>query len=264
MLPFGATGSGESDAVICMSACGVTYCVETTAALLALFGSAESLLVVNVSLMVWLLMPNCAEPALSTIVKTDVVRPKLAAVQVNEAPCPTESDGQLQPAGTVIDCHSSVLLRITDMCAFVVASGPAFVTFTVYVMLPSGATGSGESDAVICMSACGVTYCVDTVAVLLALFPSPQSLVTVKTSLIVWLLMPNCAEPAFRTIVKVDVVNAKLAAVHVNDAPCPTASDGQLHPAGTVIDCQRSVPFSTTFRCAFVVASGPAFVTVTV
>src|SRR3954471_21746214 len=257
MLPSGATGSGESDAVICMSACGVTYCVETTAVLLALFGSAESLVVVNVSLMVWLLMPNCAEPALSTIVKTDVVRPKLVAVQVNEAPCPTESDGQVQPAGTVIDCHSSVLLRITDMCAFVVASGPAFVTFTVYVMLPSGATGSGESEAVICMSACGVTYCVETTAVLLALFESAESLLVVNVSLMVWLLMPNCAEPALSTIVNVDVVTPKVAAVQVNVAPCPTASDGQFHPAGTVIDCHSSVLLRITFMCALVVASGP-------
>src|SRR4051794_13620165 len=131
MLPFGATGSGESDAVICMSACGVTYCVDTTAASFALFGSAESLLVVKVSLIVWLLIPNCAEPALRTIVNVDVVTPRLAAVQVNEAPCPTASAGQVHPAGTVIDCHRSVLLRITDMCAFVVASGPALVTFTV-------------------------------------------------------------------------------------------------------------------------------------
>src|SRR5437763_1010428 len=120
MLPFGATGSGESDAVICMSACGVTYCVETTAVLFALFLSPESLLVVKTSLMVWLLIPNCAEPALRTIVKTDVVKPKFAAVQVKEAPCPTASDGHVHPAGTVIDCHSSVLLRMTDMCAFVV------------------------------------------------------------------------------------------------------------------------------------------------
>ena len=43
--------------------------------------------------MVWLLMPNCAEPALSTIVNVDVVKPKLAAVQVNEPPYPTASDG---------------------------------------------------------------------------------------------------------------------------------------------------------------------------
>src|SRR3954454_6372122 len=131
MLPFVATGSGAAGGGIRMSACGVTYCVETTAVLLALFESAESLVVVKVSLIVWLLIPNCAEPALSTIVKTDVVTPKLGAVQVNVAPCPTASAGQLQPAGTVIDCHSSVLLRITFMCAFVVASGPAFVTFTV-------------------------------------------------------------------------------------------------------------------------------------
>src|SRR5882672_5675138 len=124
MLPFGATGSGESEAVICMSACGVTYDVDTATALLALFASAESLLVVKVSLMVWLLTPNCAKPALRTIVNVDVVTPRLAAVQVNEAPCPTESDGQLHPAGTVIDCQSNVPLRITDMCAFVVASGP--------------------------------------------------------------------------------------------------------------------------------------------
>src|SRR4051812_30010177 len=108
-------------------------------------------------------------------------------------------------------------------------------------MLPFGATGSGESEAVICMSACGVAYVVDTIAVLLALFGSPQSLLVVKTSLMVWLLTPNCAEPALRTIVKVDVVRPKLAAVQVNDAPCPTASEGHDHPAGTVIDCQSSV-----------------------
>src|SRR5437763_1550129 len=131
MLPFGETGSGESEPVIWMSACGVTYAVDTTAALFALFGSATSLLVVNVSLMVWLLMPNWAEPAFRTIVKVDVVKPKFAAVQVKEAPCPTASDGHVHPAGTVIDCQSSVLLRITDICAFVVASGPALVTLTV-------------------------------------------------------------------------------------------------------------------------------------
>src|SRR3954452_5836257 len=132
MLPSGATGSGESVAVICMSACGVTYAVDTTTALLALFGSATSLLVANVSLMVWLLMPNCATPALSTIVNTDVVGvARVAAVHVNDAPCPTASDGQLHPAGTVIDCQSSVPFRMTDTCAFVAASGPAFVTLTV-------------------------------------------------------------------------------------------------------------------------------------
>jgi hypothetical protein len=38
-----------------MSACGVTYCVDTTAVLFALFGSAESLVVVNVS---WRLQPH--------------------------------------------------------------------------------------------------------------------------------------------------------------------------------------------------------------
>src|SRR3954453_2424397 len=116
MLPSGATGSGESEPVICMSACGVTYDVDTTTALLALFESAESLLVVNVSLMVWLLIPNWADPALRTIVNTDVVSPKFAAVQGNEAPCPTASAGQVHPAGTLIDCHRSVLLRITFMC----------------------------------------------------------------------------------------------------------------------------------------------------
>src|SRR3954471_17187572 len=132
MLPSGLTGSGESEPVIWMSACGVTYAVETTAALLALFGSAEALPVVNVSLMVWLLMPNCARPALSTIVNTDVAGvASVAAVHVNDAPCPTASDGQLHPAGTVIDCQSSVPFRMTDMCAFVAASGPAFVTVTV-------------------------------------------------------------------------------------------------------------------------------------
>src|SRR3954465_3134881 len=131
MLPSGATGSGESDAVICISACGVTYDVETLTALLALFGSSQSLFVVNVSLMVWLLMPNCAEPALSTIVNTEVDGERFAAVQVIEAPYPTASAGQLHPAGTTIDCHKSVPLRTTFMCALVVASGPAFVTFTV-------------------------------------------------------------------------------------------------------------------------------------
>jgi hypothetical protein len=55
MLPLGATASGESVALIWMSACGVTYCVDTTAVLFALFGSAESLLVVNVS---WRLQPH--------------------------------------------------------------------------------------------------------------------------------------------------------------------------------------------------------------
>src|SRR3954463_11953275 len=103
-------------------------------------------------------------------------------------------------------------------------------------MLPSGATGSGESDAVICMSACGATYDVDTVTMSLALFGSPHSLLVPKTSLMVWLLTPNCATPALRTIVNVDVVRPRLAAGQVIEPPNPTGSEGQLHPAGTVID----------------------------
>ena len=52
----------------------------------------------------------------------------VAAVQVNEAPCPADSAGHVHPAGTVIDCQSSVLFRITFICAFVAVAGPAFVT----------------------------------------------------------------------------------------------------------------------------------------
>src|SRR5205085_12003686 len=130
-------------------------------------------------------MPNSAAPAFITIVKTDVPTGNDAAVQVNVAPCPTESDGQLQPAGTVIDCQRSVLLRITFIVAFCAASGPAFVTLTVYVMLPFGKTGSGESLAVTLMSASGVTYAVCTTAVLFALFASEKLLVVVKVCEIV-------------------------------------------------------------------------------
>ena len=125
-------------------------------------------------------MPNSAAPAFITIVKTDVPTGNDAAVQVNVAPCPTESDGQLHPAGTVIDCHRSVLLRIMFIVAFCAASGPAFVTLTVYVMLPSGATGSGASLAVTLMSACCVTYAVCTVTLLFALFGSERSLFVPK------------------------------------------------------------------------------------
>src|SRR5258706_291671 len=82
-------------------------------------------------LMVWLVLPNCARPALRTMLNVDVVSPRLAAVQVNEAPCPTASEGHVHPAGTVIDCQSSVLLRMTDIVALVAASGPALVTLTV-------------------------------------------------------------------------------------------------------------------------------------
>src|SRR5258706_58515 len=126
-------------------------------------------------------------------------------------------------------------------------------------MLPFGATGSGESDAVICMSAWGVTYDVDTATALLALLASPQSLPVVNSWLMVWLLIPNCARPALRTIVKTSLdPEASVAAVQVNDPPNPTDSEGHDHPAGTVIDCQSSVPFMTTFRCAVVAVAGPA------
>src|SRR5205085_2062191 len=130
-------------------------------------------------------MPNSAAPAFITIVKTDVPTGNDAAVQVNVAPCPTESDGQLQPAGTVIDCHISVPLRTTFSRAFCVVSGPPFVTLTVYVMLPSGKTGSGESLAVMLMSASGVTYAVCTVTLLFALFGSDVSLFVPKNCEIV-------------------------------------------------------------------------------
>src|SRR5258707_8594626 len=104
MLPFGATGSGESVAVICMSACGVTYDVETVTLLLALFGSNQALLTPKSWLMVWLFTPNWANPALSTTVNGEVVdAPRVAAVQVNEPPKPAESAGQVHPAGAVID-----------------------------------------------------------------------------------------------------------------------------------------------------------------
>src|SRR4051794_7279901 len=132
MLPSGATGSGESDAVICMSACGATYDVETVTALFAVFGSNHGLLTLKSSLMVWLLMPNCATPALSTIVNGEVDdAARFVVVQVNDAPFPTASDGQVHPAGTVIDCQSSVLLRSTLKFAVVAGSGPLLSTLTV-------------------------------------------------------------------------------------------------------------------------------------
>src|SRR5687767_7375711 len=98
------TGSGVSALVLARSACGEAYDVETVIWLFELLGSATALPTVKVWLMVWLDKPNCACPAFSTRVNGEVAdAANVAAVQVNDAPWPTASAGQVQPEGTVID-----------------------------------------------------------------------------------------------------------------------------------------------------------------
>src|ERR1700754_1725613 len=136
MSPSGETGSGESVAVMFMSASGVVYCVFSCSVLLPSFVSSPVPLTSKTTDSVPSLMPMFSSFAAKTTVKTEVIPVgNEALVQVKVAfSAPTAGATQFQPAGVVTDWNASVLVGTTLKFTLVAVSGPEFVTGTVYVM----------------------------------------------------------------------------------------------------------------------------------
>lgn len=95
-----------------------------------------------------------------------------AREHVNVGLPPTAGSVHVKPLAAVADWKRSVLLLNTLKFTFVAGSGPAFVAVIVYVMVPSGATGSGASTTATDRSTCGLSNAVVTVFWLFAGFGS--------------------------------------------------------------------------------------------
>ncbi len=177
MLPPAATGFGEAEFVVTMSAWVASATTSAAVALLlTVFGSETAEPTVTVSLIV---VP-AAVPAVTFNIKEKLPDPgaKLGLVQVIVPVPPTAGTvPHVHPAGGVIDWNVVFGGVVCVKVAVVAALGPAFVTTCVYVMLLPACTGTGLPELVTDKSAVSATSRF-TVALLFVLVGSPVVEVT--------------------------------------------------------------------------------------
>src|SRR5438034_867290 len=186
----------------------------------------------------------------------------VAVVQFTVPGEPTAGVVQVQPAGVGIDWNVVSSGSRSFMVTLAAAFGPALLTPMVYVRVPPGRTGSGESVLVMARSASARTV----VVAIALLLPVLESAVVELTVAVLAIVLPSGAAGLTWTMrVKVAVAPLANEAVVQFTVPVePTAGVVQVQPAGVGIDwnvvCDGNGSFMVTLAAAF----GPALLTVIV
>src|SRR2546425_664210 len=170
---------------------------------------------------------------------------------------------QLQPAGVGIDWNVVSAGSGSFIVTLAAAFGPALLTVIVYVSVPPGVTGSGESVLVIARLASARTVVV-AMAVLLVRFGS--KVVAELTVAVLESVLPSSAAGLTWTP-RVKVAVAPLAnepMVQFTVPVEPAAGVVQLQPAGVGIDWNVVSAGSGSFIVTLAAAFGPALLTVIV
>src|SRR5437773_2291247 len=248
-------------ALLLIARCAARTLVVAVAVLFMRFGSKVAEL--TVAALTIVLPSGAAGLTWTTRVKVAVAPlASVAVVQFTVPGEPTAGVVQVQPAGVGIDWNvvsgGSGSFIVTLAAAF----GPALLTPMVYVRVPPGRTGSGESVLVTARSASARTVVV-AVALLLPVLASAVVELTVAVLEIV--LPSSAAGLTWTPRVKVAVAPLANEAVVQFTVPVePAAGVVQLQPAGVGIDwnvvCGGSGSFIVTLAAAF----GPALLTVIV
>src|SRR5882672_9373481 len=249
-VPPGVTGSGESVLVIARLASARTV-VVAVALLLPVLESA----VVELTVAVLVSVLPSAVSGLTWTPRVKVAVAPLANEAMVQFTVPVEPAAgvvQLQPAGVGIDwnvvCAGSGSFIVTLAAAF----GPALLTVIVYVSVPPGVTGSGESVLVIARLASARTVVV-AVALLLPVLES--AVVELTVAVLVSVLPSSAAGLTWTPRVKVAVAPLTNEAMVQFTVPVePAAGVVQLQPAGVGIDwnvvCAGSGSFIVTLAAA--------------
>src|SRR5216117_1196691 len=256
-VPPGRTGSGESVLVMARSASARTV-VVAMAVLFMRFGSKVAEL--TVAALTIVLPSSAAGLTWTTRVKVAVAPlASVAVVQFTVPGEPTAGVVQVQPAGVGIDWNVVSSGSGSFMVTLAAAFGPALLTPMVYVRVPPGRTGSGESVLVMARSASARTVVV-AMAVLFMRFGSKVAELTVAALTIV--LPSGAAGLTWTTRVKVAVAPlASVAVVQFTVPGEPTAGVVQVQPAGVGIDCNVVSSGSGSFMVTLAAAFGPALLT---
>src|SRR5438034_1034468 len=256
-VPPGRTGSGESVLVMARSASARTV-VVAMAVLFMRFGSKVAEL--TVAALTIVLPSGAAGLTWTTRVKVAVAPlASVAVVQFTVPGEPTAGVVQVQPAGVGIDWNVVSSGSGSFMVTLAAAFGPALLTPMVYVRVPPGRTGSGESVLVMARSASARTVVV-AMAVLFMRFGSKVAELTVAVLAIV--LPSGAAGLTWTTRVKVAVAPlASVAVVQFTVPGEPAAGVVQLQPAGVGIDWNVVSGGSGSFIVTLAAAFGPALLT---
>src|SRR2546427_39398 len=179
-----------------------------------------------------------------------------AVVQFTVPGEPAAGVVQLQPAGVGIDWNVVSSGSGSFMITLAAAFGPALLTVIVYVSVPPGVTGSGESVLVIARLASARTVVV-AMAVLLVRFGS--KVVAELTVAVLESVLPSSAAGLTWTP-RVKVAVAPLAnepMVQFTVPVEPAAGVVQLQPAGVGIDWNVVSAGSGSFIVTLAAAFGP-------
>src|SRR6266446_2169590 len=261
-VPPGVSGSGASVLVIARLASARTV-VVAMAVLLVRFGSkvvAELTVAVLESV-----LPSSAA-GLTWTPRVKVAVAPLANEPMVQFTVPVEPAAgvvQLQPAGVGIDWNVVSAGSGSFIDTLAEAFGPALLTVIVYVSVPPGVTGSGESVLVIARLASARTVVV-AMAVLLVRFGS--KVVAELTVAVLESVLPSSAAGLTWTP-RVKVAVAPLAnepMVQFTVPVEPAAGVVQLQPAGVGIDWNVVSAGSGSFIVTLAAAFGPALLTVIV
>src|SRR5450755_84076 len=251
MLPPAATGFGDAELVVKMSACVASATTSAAVALLlAELGSLTAELTVTVSLTA---VPAAA-PAVTLTTNVMVAGApgeRVESVQMSVARV------QVQPAGPVSETAVVFAGRTSVRVTVVAALGPLFVTTCVYVMLLFASTGTGLPEFVTERSAEPATSRF-TVALLFVLVGSP--VVDVTESVCVMVVPAATLLFTFTTKVKFAVAAAAIVVVSVQVSVPRT----QVHPAGPVNDTADVFAGSVSVNAGAFAVAGPLLVTLCV
>src|SRR3989441_665251 len=260
-VPPGVTGSGESVLVIARLASARTV-VVAVALLLPVLESA----VVELTVAVLVSVLPSAVSGLTWTPRVKVAVAPLANEPMVQFTVPVEPAAgvvQLQPAGVGIDWNVVSAGSGSFIVTLAAAFGPALLTVIVYVSVPPGVTGSGESVLVIARLASARTVVV-AMAVLLVRFGS--KVVAELTVAVLESVLPSSAAGLTWTP-RVKVAVAPLAnepMVQFTVPVEPAAGVVQLQPAGVGIDWNVVSAGSGSFIVTLAAAFGPALLTVIV
>src|SRR5438046_1320786 len=202
----------------------------------------------------------------------------VAVVQFTVPGEPTAGVVQVQPAGVGIDWNVVSSGSGSFMVTLAAAFGPALLTPMVYVRVPPGRTGSGESVSVMARSASARTVVV-AIALLLPVLESAVvalcvtvlvidllSAVVELTVAVLEIVLPSAVSGLTWTPrVKVAVAPLANEAVVQFTVPVePAAGVVQVQPAGVGIDWNVVCDGNGSFMITLVAAFGPALLTVIV
>src|SRR5438093_701212 len=232
--------------------------VVAVAVLLATSGSK----VVELTVAVLAIVLPSGAVGLTWTTRVNVAVAPLASVAVVQLTVPVEPAAgvvQVQPAGVGIDWKVVSGGSRSFIVTLAAAFGPALLTPIVYVRVPPGRTGSGESLLAIARSASARTVVV-AVAVLLARLGSKVVELTVAVLAIV--LPSGAAGLTWTTRVNVAVAPlASVAVVQLTVPVKPAAGVVQVQPAGVGIDWKVVSGGSRSFIVTLAAAFGPALLT---